>query len=122
MIFGAPQLRVKCGLVIFFEEEELAEAVKAKAQHGDAGNADMQILGSWNPTWLHKSTFAIIFILFFQDFESECFFGSQIVLLKIHQFYNPPVVLCFFRGLVDSQDQPLGYTELVPIWYIVGLI
>ena len=46
----------------------------------------------------------------------------QIVLLKIHQFYNPPVVLCFFRGLVDSQDQPLGYTELVPIWYIVGLI
>lgn len=46
MIFGASQLRVKCGLVIFFEEEELAEAVKAKAQHGDAGNADMQILGS----------------------------------------------------------------------------
>lgn len=36
--------------------------------------------------------------------------------------YNPSLVLCFFRGLVDSQDRPLGYTELVPIWYIVGLI
>ena len=49
-------------LVIFFEEEELAEAVKAKVQNG-------QISGSWNPTWLHKKLLQLFSLYYFFEFE-----------------------------------------------------
>ena len=75
-------------------------------QFGDANLCKFGVLKS---NMASQNTFTIISTLFFpRDFESKCLFGTQIEILKMHQFianqiqviiYNPPVVESFFVDL-----------------------